>query len=151
MIAFRTMLPRDRAFVVSAWSSSLRKSDYAGMIHDDTWASVMHPQIERLIDRYEMVTTLAYSPDAEPGVADLFGFITADTSRPRPLVCFVYTKQPYRRSGVARKLFQAAKIDPSLPFDFACRTVFVDELARKIPRATFAPHLVRAAKEKQRA
>lgn len=151
MIAFRTALPRDRRFIVSAWSASLRKSDYAGMIANDDWETVMHPQIERVLDSPGMQTVVAYSHDAEPGVADLHGFIAADVTGNVPLVAYVYVKSSYRRGrgrlwsgdGLGRQLFKAIGVDPKLPFVFICRTAIVDELARHIPHATFKPVLGR--------
>lgn len=150
MIAFRSALPRDRRFCVLSWLSSYRKSVYAGMICDDDWADVMFKQIERVLDRPNTQTYVAYSPDAEPGVADLHGFIATDSSRIKPIVYFCYTKQPYRRSGIARSLFRAAGIDPKLPFDYTCHTVFCDEpaISKQIPFATFTPALARQTDKK---
>ena len=41
-IAFRPMIPADRQFVLSGWSSSFRTSRYAGLIRNSRWADVMH-------------------------------------------------------------------------------------------------------------
>ena len=146
MIAFRQALPRDRDFIVSAWSASYRKSKYAGMIANENWADVMHPQIKRVLDSRGMQATVAYETTATPGVADLFGFIAADLSRIVPVVGYVFVKQAYRRSGIARRLFAAVGIDPKLPFDFICSTDIADELiemGRHAPHATFKPVLGR--------
>lgn len=143
MIAFRPALPRDRDFIVSAWSASLRKSDYAGMIANEHWADIMRPQIERVLDSRGMQVTVACETGATPGVADLYGFIAADLSRMVPVVGYVFVKQAYRRSGIARRLFAAVGIDPKLPFDFICRTAIVEKLERHIPHATFRPVLGR--------
>jgi GNAT superfamily N-acetyltransferase len=145
VIGFRSALPRDRPFLVSAWSASLRKSDYAGMISDDDWADVMRPQIERVLDTAGMQVVVAHETEATPGIADLLGFIAANVGRMPSMVAYVYVKSAYRRAGLARKLFRAIGVDPKLPFDYVCRTVMVDELERHIPHATFRPVLARKA------
>lgn len=130
-----------RQFVVSGWSSSLRTSDRAGLIAMDMWSDVMHPQIERVLDRPSAVTVVAL--DKATGV--LQGFVCADrtpglslgegTRGGLPIVFYVYVKEPYRRGGVARGLFASVLIDPMLPFTYACRTSVVGRLRDKIPHA----------------
>lgn len=149
MIAIRPAHDTDRRFIVSAWSSSFRRSEDAGLIQMEDWADVMHAQIERALDRTDVQALVAYETAASPGLFDLYGFIVADLELAPPLVLYVYTKQAYRRSGIARRLFAAAGVDPAMPFHYACRTLFVSELADKIPRAAFRPLLARYPKEKR--
>ncbi len=133
MTIYHPAMPQDRSFVVSAWSSSLRLSDRAGMIHMDDWATVMHVQIDKVLDRPSAVTITAC--DQESMVIQ--GFVCADVASAvlPPIVFYIYVKEPYRRKGIARGLFAAIGVDPLQPFDYACRTALVGLLRDKIPGA----------------
>lgn len=140
------MLPADRRFVVSAWSSSYKHAHTAGMIHTDDWATIMHAQIERLISQPSTSTIVAFE-SKDPDF--VYAFISGDTSRAVPIVFYAYVKEPYRRAGHARKLFAALGVDPSRRFWFACKTAIVSTLARSIPSARFDPELARYPKERR--
>lgn len=143
------MLPVDREFVRSTWSSSYRLSDYAGLVPMDRWADVMHPIIDRLLDSPHVRTLVAHEP-GEPdhlGRPYLYGFIASSSTLVPgvPYVLYAYVKASYRRGvskGYApfgRLLFEAAGIDPRKRFVYACRTGIVADLASKIPCAEFDP------------
>jgi hypothetical protein len=105
----------------------------------DDWFDVMRPQVNLILDRRHVVTTVAYETDETDHIADLYGFITADQSRPSPLVYYCYVKQPYRRGGFARALFNAIGVDPSRPFRYVCKTAAAARLVAKIPMARWDP------------
>lgn len=146
----------DRKFVVSAWSSSYKRSHYAGIISSDDWSTIMHGQIGKLLDRPTTRTIIAYSP---PSL--LVGFICGDTSEAIPVVHYVYVKDPYRsellldsdgnvdetgpRTGPrhARALFGQLGVDPARPFIYTCRTFVALQMRDKIPLARFAPGAAR--------
>lgn len=133
--ALRAMSPDDRAFVVSGWSSSLRLSRDVPLIPMSRWAAIMHPVIEYALDRPAAHTFVAHG-------SVLQGFICAE---PR-YVLYLYVAQPFRRQGIARALFEAAGIDPSEPFGYACRTRASWELLakhRKAPCAVYDPFRAR--------
>lgn len=130
-VTYRLMQPEDRKLVISAWSSSLRNSDRAGMIAMKRWAAVMHVEIEEALDRPHAITVVAQDTETDL----LLGFISADLSQALPYVFYVYVKEPHRRSGIARGLFDAIDVDPAKPFSYACRTTIVGWLRRKIPHA----------------
>lgn len=139
-IAFRPMIPADREFVRSGWSSSYRTSYAAGLISMDTWADVMHREINAILDRPSTAVTVAHEPGETDHVGRpfLYGFIAA-LKRPDPYVLYAYVKAPYRRQRIAARLFAAAGVDPKRPFGYACRTGYCDQLAAKIPAASFNP------------
>ncbi len=149
----RRMIPADRQFVISTWSSSYRMSPYAGMLSMETYADVMHREIARIIDHPTSCVLVA----EEPGEVDdkgrpfvyAFGAFRngvhpAVLSRV-PYVYYVYVKAPYRQgrkrlgmtTGYAALLLGAYGIDPARPFTYACRTSYCDTLASKMPRAAF--------------
>jgi hypothetical protein len=158
VIAYRNAEEIDRPFIVSTWSSSFRDQDSAGMIAMDTWADVMHAQIDRLLVRADVTTLVAYETDERKGCGhDLYGFIAGD-AEPRPIkidgaihtlpvVFYCYTKQAYRRRfHIQRGLWRALGIDPEKPFAYACDTRAVTELAHKIPLARYTPKVARYPK-----
>lgn len=149
----------DRTFVCDAWISSYRTSYAAGLIDMEAWHAIMWPQVERYLDRPDMRTLVACEK-RDPSF--LYGFICGDPTeqveivaeggrRTWPaMVLYVYVKAPYRRSGVARGLFEAIGIDPRRPFLYASKTAIVPRLAPKMPLAKWNPLVARFQKERTR-
>lgn len=139
-------------FIVSGCSASLRMTRDIPLITMADYASVMHPQIEKMLDRAGVQTIVA-----EGSV--LAGFICferdahiadrdAVTHRRCSItiadyVFYVYVAKPFRRRGLARELFNAAGIDPGSRFYYACRTLSSWELRGKIPLAHYSPFYAR--------
>ncbi len=150
MTRYRDANAIDRRFVVSAWSSSYKNAHHAGIISAESWATVMHAELERYIERPGVRTIVAYDPPHQ-----LYGFICGEAGGPMPVVHYVYVKDPYRsedepdgtRSGPrhARGLFAALGVDAARPFLYSCRTVMCARLADKIPLARFTPGALRYA------
>lgn len=135
MIAVRPMQSDDRAFVVSGWSSSLRLSRDISFIPMARWAELMRPVIEAVLARPAARTLVAHGEVLQ-------GFVSFE---PR-YVLYLYVAQPFRRNGIARSLLEAAGIDPSAPFGYACRTRASWELIvlhRKAPFAVYDPYRAR--------
>jgi len=147
--AYRPMLDVDREFVISAWSSSFRMSPYAGPLAMDTYADVMHAEIEQILARPSTQVIVAHEPGEtiDGGRPFLYGFIVRRIGGQRPYVYYVFVKHFYRRGGKrhaldvghARGLFAAAGINPLAPFSYMCRTLWSDRLATKIPLAEWNP------------
>lgn len=143
----------DFTLVINSWVNSYRTAHTAGMIAMRDWKTVMVPQVERVLARPGVVTWVACHPAGLPGETDLLGWIAVErgTSVPVkvrddaghhseeygpldcPLVHYVYVKEPYRKSGLARSLFRAAGVDPGRRFLFTCKTAVVTVI-RKDPR-----------------
>lgn len=147
-LGFRDALPDERrclcpgrpedsdgcSAVVAMWSSSYKKSHYAGLIWHADWAAVMHPQISKVLALPDVRVIIAY----EKGDPEyLYGFIAGDTSQSAPVVYYVYVKEPFRRRRVARRLFAELGVDPLKYFVYVCKTGIVSTLAHKIPAARF--------------
>lgn len=153
------MGPHDRHLVVSAWTQSYRTAHTAGMIQDEDWYRVMDEQVAKALDRPDVRTIVAYNPAETDHIADLYGFITADTNESPPLVYYCYVKQAYRRGGngrlwsgpgLARQLFAAMGVDPEMPFHYVCSTPMVRKLDRKIPLSKWTPLYGRFPKSERR-
>jgi GNAT superfamily N-acetyltransferase len=147
-LAFRPAVREDRAFIIPTWSASYKKSRYAGLITSEDWADVMHRQLGKILDRAGARAIVAYDRQ-DPDY--FYGWIAGDTSEPTPVVYYVYTKEPYRRAGIARGLFAALGVDPTRYFVYVCSPVNdSQELIRKLPSARFNTLEVRYPKEQRR-
>ncbi len=159
-VSIRPATAEDRTFVISSWLDSQRTSYSAGLIAMEDWYKVQWPQYEKIIDRTDMRTLVAYEK-RDPTF--LYGFIVADPTEQRveekdgavrwwpALVVYVFVKQNYRRTGIARRLFDAVEIDPEKPFLYASNTQQASRLASKVPLAKFHPLAVRFPKERKAA
>lgn len=157
--------PSERRFIVDGWCSSYRDANTAGIIQVEDWYSVMIPTVEKILGKPDVRTVVAsYVPVTERarhlvGVADLLGFMVADTAERVPLVYYAYTKDHYRRAGngrfwrgpgVARGLFAAMGIDPEGAFHYVCSTPMCRTLQSKIPLGKWKPLLGRFPKTERR-
>lgn len=158
-IGFRPKIDGDHNFIVDAWVSSYRDAYTAGMIQVEDWYPIMIPQVEKALRRPDVQVMVACVSGVVSGVADIAGFIAADTAESPALVYYVFVKEHYRRSGggrlwggpgIARGLFSAIGIDPDRPFNYVCSTLMVRTLVRKIPLARHRPHLGRFPKSERR-
>lgn len=147
MIATRPIIDADREFVVSGWSSSLRASRDIPLVPMIDYADMFRPIIERLVAMADVVVA-----HGELGV--LMGFIaydpakyTASINRRRlaldGYILYCYVASPFRRRGIARRLFAAAGISPEQRFGYACRTRASWDLRAKIPLAEYEPFRAR--------
>jgi len=149
----------DRRFVVDAWVSTYRDAFTAGMIQVEDWYAIMIPQIAKVLTKPDVRTVVATVAGATDRIADLTGFIVADTDEDPPLVYYVFAKEHYRRGGrgrlwggpgIARGLFEAIGVDPARPFNYVCSTPMCRTLERKIPLARWRPLHGRFPKSERR-
>ncbi len=149
----------DRHFVVDGWVSTYRDAYTAGLIQVEDWYGVMIPQIDKVLAKPDVRVTVAALAGATDRVADLLGFIVADTEESPPLVYYVLVKEHYRRAGrgrlwngpgIGRSLFAAIGIDPAQPFNHVCSTPMCRTLERKIPMARWRPLFGRFPKAERR-
>lgn len=149
IFTYRPALPDDRRFIVSGWSSSLRMTRDLPLITMADYADIMHPQIEKTLDRTGVQTIVA-------GGSVLAGFITFECEARlfddrgwanADYVFYVYVASFFRKRGVARDLFRTAGIDPASRFHYACRTHGSWELRSKIPLAHYSPMYARYSPE----
>lgn len=129
-------------FIRDSWVSSYRNAKTAGVIQVEDWYAVMIPQVTKILSKPDVRTVVAVVPGVTDHIADLLGFITADTEERPALVYYVFVKEHYRRGGagrlwkgpgVGRGLFTAMGIDPARPFNYVTSTPMCRILERKIP------------------
>jgi GNAT superfamily N-acetyltransferase len=146
-ISFRPALPADRPFLVSTWSRSTKLMHSAGLISSESWPGVMHPELERILDRDDATALIACERD-DPDY--FYGWVAGDTSGRVPVLFFVYVKEPYRRTGVARRLLAAIGIDPSQYFIYVSRGSSYPQLASRFRHAKHDPNVARFPKQQRR-
>lgn len=139
-IAYRPAEIDDAMFVVSTWSRGFKESRSAGMIADEDWPQVMHPQIQKVLARPGVQTVIAYE-NTDPSF--LYGWICGTPDTSPPVVFFCYVKEAYRRAGYARGLFAELGIDPTQRFRYTCWTPVIPKLQHEIPLAKHDPGYAR--------
>jgi GNAT superfamily N-acetyltransferase len=145
MIAYRPADIRDRPgnpdrrFITDAWLKSYKGAHAAGLIDAYDWYAVMLPQLDKIFARPGVVTLVAHNPEQPvDAYAGLYGFICGEPESEPRFVYYVAVKEPYRRMGIARGLFEALGVDPRSRFDYACKTAvltYPTNLSLKIPLA----------------
>ena len=142
-VTIRAMMPNDRKFVRSGWSTSYRTARDLPLIPMNGYAAIMHPIIDGYLDHPRVKTHVA-----EGRLGVLFGFVSADpthyerTVRGEKItlagyVYYLYVADPFRRRRIASQLLEAAGIDRSGPFGFATSTPWCRSLRHKIPFAEY--------------
>lgn len=141
----RIMQPADRKFVISSWSSALRRSPWGGMVSAENWEKTMPAELEVILARPRVHVLVLADENVTDAVGDLIGYLVFDISAATPLIYFCYVKQGYREKGFARRLFRDATIDFNGKFNYVCKTYIINELmeAGKLRRATWRPLLGR--------
>jgi GNAT superfamily N-acetyltransferase len=92
---------KDFPLVYSATAKSLRLSPLYRDLSPDQWREIVHGLIVRMTTSHWKLTIA--TPTGFP--TEVVGFVLG---RPdKPAVGFPYTKEPYRRQGVARRLLEA--------------------------------------------
>lgn len=148
VLAFREATELDLPFVVSSWVDSYRTAHAAGMIPMPLYERMMRECVAWVLSRPGMKIWVAYRPGEDPELkTDLYGWLAVESDvmtpvRVRkdgkwteelvpaglPLVHYCFTKQAYRRLGIARALLTAAGVPSGKPFLYACKTALVSQL-----------------------
>jgi GNAT superfamily N-acetyltransferase len=155
-LAYRPAVAADRAFIVDSWVESFRHAHAAGQIPMPHYQDVYRAAANWFLDQ----------PGCEATVADMGGMLAGwvavqhdarlmehvrkrvdgelkwvDELAPAgcPLVLYVYTKDAFRRHGIARGLFAAARIDLTGRFLYAAKNATSDRLRHLAPMARWEP------------
>lgn len=112
-------MPEDRGAVIDSWLKSYRCAHSAGLISMDRWADVMRVEIERLLDRSEVLIEFG-------DTGRQYGWICYEGD---DLVHYMYTWDLYRKKGVAHRLLKASSVKPN--FTYSCRTTIAEAIIRK--------------------
>ena len=153
-IRIRHMRPDDTAFVVDAWVETFRDSHAAGVVPMEFYQQDYRKYVAWILEQRRPAVLLAYDADADVQGTDLLGFLVYEdsatfpagrvTKTVGPVVHYVYVKQFARGNGLARALFDAAKIDQRGEFHHTFKGQHL--LRDKIPRARWSPLIARYPK-----
>jgi hypothetical protein len=147
-------------FIVESFLNSYRTSRAAGLISMADWDEVMGTQFRKVLARPGVEAFVAYHPGETGNRANLYAWLAVERGYELvkndfvggehvrrmvhtdiPLVIYAYTKQAYRKMGVCRGLFKAARVGPR--WNYATRTAVVSTLERNgtIPASSEWLHL----------
>lgn len=126
-VEIRPLKKEDHAFLFSSWLRSYKQSRFAHRIKNDIYFMWHHILIERLLSRPSVSVHVAHMK----GDADIiFGFLVSETMNQEPRILhYVYVKDDFRGFGLARELFNAAKL--RAPVYFSHWTYLADPIVEK--------------------
>lgn len=139
-LSFRPATESDMHAVVRSFLDSTRADHTSGLVSMTDWLPVMEPQVRKLFARPGSAVVVAFDQEADPA-RDLIGWLAHETGHPWPYVVYLYVWHDYRRWGMARRLFEAAGVNPMSGFHHA--TWIPKPLVAKVPRARWDPLTVR--------
>ena len=136
----RTATPSDMVFVASSWRSCYRSSHFAGPIPMDLYNSLYRDIISRVLARRDIQVRVSAKDE------DIFGYVVFEHG----VLHWLYVKDPYRRLGCARALFESAKFAQGASFVYTFKTADAAEVIRKKHlMGKFNPMIVRYAEDKE--
>lgn len=150
---------RDEGFVYDTWMKSFRRSHFRGPFPTDIYYDACRRSIDRVVGpraRWGCRTLVAYSPEDAGTNFDIYGYLCVEGGFDRPLVHYVYTKEPFRQAkkrkllpfGIAQRLFEEAGVDGSFYFTF--RSTMYNDVCESLYRnGLFRPGLLWEEKPEQ--
>lgn len=107
-IEFSTPTVDELKFILDSWSSSYRKSSFAGTVPNNLWQEVARATATQLMSRPNCRTVVALVPsiviggklDVERARGRVMGYSIAEPG----ILHWIYTKKDYRRLGVATQM-----------------------------------------------
>lgn len=139
MIAFdvREGNAKDAAFLFATWLKCFQKSYFAMKIDRNVFFRHHHSVIERILARKGCQVLIA-TPEGDS--LTILGYLVIERDEQGTAIHFAYTKRPFRRLGVMRKLIAAAGIVPD-ESRFTHWTKDTDTLKAKWPGLVYVPYV----------
>lgn len=100
----RAVREDDINFIYSSWLKSHRRSTYAQAMSADVYYDNHKKLLTHLLDRGQIL--VACNQDDEE---QIFGWIVFEPLKETMILHYVYVKDPYRRLGLANRLFTQAR------------------------------------------
>jgi GNAT superfamily N-acetyltransferase len=106
-IEFSTPTVDELKFILDSWSSSYRKSKYAGTVPNNHWEEISRATATQLMSRPRCRTIVALAP------SDTISLDTGEAARGRVMgysvaepgiLHWIYTKKDFRRLGIATQM-----------------------------------------------
>ena len=129
----------DKPFVFSTLLKNYKHSSYfAKRIKPVIFFAGHHDVVAYLVEKPNVDTFIAHPKD---DTETILGYLTCErrAEEALPIVHFVFVKDAFRNMGIARALFEHAKINPN-EMRFTHWTYPVDDLIRKWPEMIYDPY-----------
>lgn len=101
-IEFSTPTADELKFILDSWSSSYRKSRFAGTVPNNMWQEVARATATQLMSRLNCRTVVALVPSL--GISGERGRVMGYSIAEPGILHWIYTKKDYRRLGVATRM-----------------------------------------------
>lgn len=109
----------DVAFIFNSWLKSNRGSALVQGVSNPVYFAQHHLLIEGLVKTCQV--KVACNAD---DTSQIYGYIVSERVDNAPVVHYCYVKEPYRKLGLGRALFEAAQIDIEKPFFTTSKLTF---------------------------
>lgn len=131
-LAFRDASDDDYPFVIDSWLRSFRTSFASGPLSRERSNDAYRGQIADVMSRPKARTVVAYHPAVgSESLADIYGWACCENPQ---VIHYVFTKQGFRRLGIARLVIAAAGVDLAKPYVYAFRTPVVTKIGHRLGR-----------------
>ena len=133
----------DEALVFDTWLNSYRRSHFRGPFPTDIYLRSQRETIQRLVGpaaRWGTRTLMAFDPEDAGTRFDIYGYIVVEDGFDHPVMHYVYTKEGYRKHGVARYLREVAGLGQI--FYITHRTPNMQDVKDVFDGALFRPELL---------
>ena len=143
IVGIREATVDDRPFVMDSWLMSFRFSHFSGPISTKRYRKVYNEEIGELKLRAGAWVRVAYNRENPD---QIFGFVCFERGHKEPVIHYIYTKQAFRKRGIAKLLLRDASINPCRPFFYTYRTPLAHDLTKggaKFERGKFSPRIAR--------
>lgn len=134
-VSFGDMAPDEVEFVMDSLAKSYRSSPWAGVVPNNLWFPVCRAAVTGLLERGAMVTVAR-------AAGRVLGYVIHEHKGPDVVLHMVYVKDPFRRTGLARRLLTRCGA-------YGAERVFYTFKTRSAPlvlkglRSTYAPEIAR--------
>lgn len=128
----------DKAFIYSTWLKNYKYSSYfAKRIKPAIFFAGHHSILDHLLAKPTIKVLIASSRD---NADDIYGYVAYEPKQDdKNVVHFIFVKDAFRNMGVARTLFEIAKLKLET-LSITHWTFPVDEFIRKYPMITYNPY-----------
>lgn len=93
-------------FILDSWSSSFRKSPFAGVVPNNHWAAVSRATMTQLMTRPSVTTTVALAGSSAETRGRVMGYVVSEPG----ILHWLYVKKDYRKLGIGRQLLDSAMV-----------------------------------------
>jgi hypothetical protein len=106
-VLYRAATPADVPFILDSWMKSWRKSPWAGTLPNNRFFAITRESIEQLIARGSTFEVASSHTKPDHILGWICHELTTD-SEPRTVIHYLYVKDPYLKSNIARTLVDRA-------------------------------------------